>query len=202
MFLASPLCWCILNVLNLEVIDGLDFIRFYSCIWFYDVADLILFLSCINREKKILLQTRKTFLTLPLCDSCKQRLLQGFRYGTCLKLLINSPKWMGQLCKVTPSYNTRNPDKGMIIIVEEWSWDPNYSHHVMSWEKTLFVTFFVQSGVYYVIKALSFFYCRCQICGYKFHQRCAANVPTICDRAVVGWVFLFQFSEFLLWCVL
>ncbi|XP_068718182.1 serine/threonine-protein kinase A-Raf-like isoform X1 [Montipora capricornis] len=51
--------------------------------------------------------TRKTFLTLPLCDSCKQRLLQGFR---------------------------------------------------------------------------------CQNCGYKFHQRCAADVPPIC-YAVVDYLF-------------
>ncbi|XP_015764931.1 PREDICTED: serine/threonine-protein kinase B-raf-like [Acropora digitifera] len=48
---------------------------------------------------------RKTFLTLPLCDSCKQRLLQGFR---------------------------------------------------------------------------------CQICGLKFHQRCAADIPPYCDQAVMG----------------
>ncbi|KAL9972799.1 hypothetical protein ACROYT_G019175 [Oculina patagonica] len=49
--------------------------------------------------------TRKTFLTLPLCDSCKQRLLLGFR---------------------------------------------------------------------------------CQNCGYKFHQRCAAMVPAICEQAALG----------------
>ncbi|XP_020608969.1 serine/threonine-protein kinase A-Raf-like [Orbicella faveolata] len=48
---------------------------------------------------------RKTFLTFPLCDSCKQRLILGFR---------------------------------------------------------------------------------CQICGYKFHQRCAAMVPPVCEQAALG----------------
>ncbi|XP_031570873.1 serine/threonine-protein kinase A-Raf-like isoform X3 [Actinia tenebrosa] len=36
---------------------------------------------------------------------------------------------------------------------------------------------------------------RCQTCGYKFHQRCAADIPIVCQQAIDEHNFYLRFTE-------
>ena len=49
----------------------------------------VLINSYLKYTLNFFFQTKKTFLTLPLCDSCKQRLIQGFRYNAIFHLGVN-----------------------------------------------------------------------------------------------------------------
>ena len=53
----------------------------------------------------MVLQRRKTFLTRPRCDSCKQRLWQGFRYHNSMFLLFTEP--FNSMCMMDFEFQTR-----------------------------------------------------------------------------------------------